>query len=433
MDDSLDFLTLSERPISSAPSDVVNLSELLQECATSVLNRSLQVTYGSDDGHRKPVTLEMHVAERNQGWFARVPAADLRRCIGNLVANAFAYTDEGVVRVILHSVEEEVKSGKTMIRIEVVDTGRGIPSEFIESGKLFVPFRRGEAFKAGAGLGLPIVMSLVSAHGGRLVLNSTVGKGAFPPFTFSYIRRSHPSPSAGTSVQVFFPLTLVTSERAPAFRRSLSGDIVTLERLATSPDRVLSPVNESPSPVDMLSPPPVSLGSPAQSFTPPQRCSPDQLPLPTAASPPETALSRGRRVKVFVVEDNIVSRNLLGTLIRKKGWDFLSAADGEKGVELFRDSGFRPDLTVMDIGLPKLDGIGASHEIRRIEAEKGWDRHKIVRLVVSFVSLPALIDVNLSFRRSPSLLSRVKKTRRRRWVPTVPVRPPSPPFFSSFL
>ncbi|GAA6026717.1 hypothetical protein JCM10207_005581, partial [Rhodosporidiobolus poonsookiae] len=63
-----------------------------------------------------------------------------------------------------------------MISIEVSDEGRGMDDAFLTSGQLFVPFKRGEAYKSGAGLGLPIVASLVAQHDGRIGVKSALGK-----------------------------------------------------------------------------------------------------------------------------------------------------------------------------------------------------------------------------------------------------------------
>lgn len=63
--------------------------------------------------------------------------------------------------------------------IAVADTGPGIPPERLDA--VLKPFGRGESAiarsKEGTGLGLPIVKSLVEAHGGKLQLDSMVGRG----------------------------------------------------------------------------------------------------------------------------------------------------------------------------------------------------------------------------------------------------------------
>jgi signal transduction histidine kinase len=62
------------------------------------------------------------------------------------------------------------------VRIEVADTGPGIPADF--QNTIFEPFVRGPQESAsGMGLGLATVKRLVKAHGGEITLRSTPGKG----------------------------------------------------------------------------------------------------------------------------------------------------------------------------------------------------------------------------------------------------------------
>lgn len=99
-----------------------------------------------------------------------------------------------------------------------------------------------------------------------------------------------------------------------------------------------------------------------------------------------TTSRRRRPLRVLGCEDNAIARKLLAALLKQKGYEFVAANDGQKGVDAFKE--FRPDVTVMDIGMPVKDGIQASHEIREIEAERGWTRHKIVRPSSSLARCP---------------------------------------------
>jgi two-component system phosphate regulon sensor histidine kinase PhoR len=99
----------------------------------------------------------------------------------NLLSNAIKYTPQGgEVHVRMEPHEENGTIG-----IEVSDTGVGIPKEDLP--KMFEKFFRVEANKKmakGTGLGLNLVKNIVEAiHGGRVILNSEVGKGS----TFSIV------------------------------------------------------------------------------------------------------------------------------------------------------------------------------------------------------------------------------------------------------
>lgn len=66
--------------------------------------------------------------------------------------------------------------------------------------------------------------------------------------------------------------------------------------------------------------------------------------------------------KILLVEDNEMNRDSLSRILKRKGYEVLIAVDGEEGVA--RALADAPDLILMDIGLPKLDGFGAIAQIR---------------------------------------------------------------------
>ena len=66
--------------------------------------------------------------------------------------------------------------------------------------------------------------------------------------------------------------------------------------------------------------------------------------------------------KVLIVEDDTNIAELLHLYLEKEGYDTAVASDGGKGVELFRS--FRPDLVLLDIMLPVMDGWSVCKRIR---------------------------------------------------------------------
>lgn len=100
-----------------------------------------------------------------------VDPAFLAIVVGNLVRNAVAHTEDGMIRVRLLS-----------DRIEVTDTGRGIDSE--EMGRVFQRYYRGPE-STGSGIGLSLVKRICDRHGWAIELESRVGGGTTAVLRFA--------------------------------------------------------------------------------------------------------------------------------------------------------------------------------------------------------------------------------------------------------
>ena len=104
----------------------------------------------------------------------------------NLINNALKFTKNGEVKVIL--TVNEINEEFTSIHFKIVDTGIGIPKEKMES--VFDSFSQGSIEinrkYGGTGLGLTIVKKLVHILGGKINLESEVGKGSLFSFDLSF-------------------------------------------------------------------------------------------------------------------------------------------------------------------------------------------------------------------------------------------------------
>jgi two-component system, OmpR family, heavy metal sensor histidine kinase CusS len=104
---------------------------------------------------------------------AEVDRTLMQRAVGNLVSNAVAHTQSGGSVVIAASSESAV------VRIEVTDTGIGIPPEALP--RVFDRFFRVDPSRSqvsgGTGLGLAIVQGIMLLHGGKVEIASQPGKG----------------------------------------------------------------------------------------------------------------------------------------------------------------------------------------------------------------------------------------------------------------
>jgi signal transduction histidine kinase len=118
-----------------------------------------------------------------------------------------------------------------------------------------------------------------------------------------------------------------------------------------------------------------------------------KLPLWQAASLPQEAHASSAeaqegsaRRKILVVDDNRDSAMSLSLLLELDGHDVRRAYDGIEALEIAED--FRPEVTLLDIGMPRLDGYGAARELRRRDWAKdsllvaltGWGQQEDKRM-----------------------------------------------------
>jgi two-component system heavy metal sensor histidine kinase CusS len=155
------FLARSESPLTHLRREPVDVGELLG---------GVQEYYeasAADGG----VSLTTTVADKPV--IAELDRTLLQRAVGNLVSNALANTPPGGEILLGTSADSST------IRIEVSDTGVGIPAEALP--RVFVRFFRVDSSRSqgsgGTGLGLAIVQSIVQLHGGNVQIWSQPGQG----------------------------------------------------------------------------------------------------------------------------------------------------------------------------------------------------------------------------------------------------------------
>lgn len=105
----------------------------------------------------------------------------------------------------------------------------------------------------------------------------------------------------------------------------------------------------------------------------------------SAAAAPDAAVDG---LRVLVAEDNETNQQVVRTVLNALGVDPVVVADGRAAVEAW-DQG-RWDLVLMDVQMPVRDGVSATRDIRRLEAERGLAPTRIVALTAN--ALPAQVD-----------------------------------------
>ena len=156
----------------------IELGQLKQEMAeialNDVINRSLE---GLDIvARKKGLQLTVELPDRSPVIYGS--SRRLQQVVTNLTNNAINYTNEGSITIKLTEDTDE-------IRVEVIDTGIGIPAKDLP--RLFDEFSRGSNVEIkGSGLGLSISRRIITAHGGKIWVESPLledGRGSKFIFT----------------------------------------------------------------------------------------------------------------------------------------------------------------------------------------------------------------------------------------------------------
>jgi CheY-like chemotaxis protein len=86
---------------------------------------------------------------------------------------------------------------------------------------------------------------------------------------------------------------------------------------------------------------------------------------------------------ILVIEDYSDSRTLLSSLLRAKGYKVVEARDGKEG--LLQANRVTPDLILMDLAMPEMDGVVATRQLR--------ERHTLSRIPIFVMTAYATADV----------------------------------------
>jgi PAS domain S-box-containing protein len=133
--------------------------------------------------------------------------AQIEQVFLNLIINACHAMPEGG-RLTIHTAYEPLASGAGTLRIEVADTGTGIPTEHL--GRIFEPFfttkgRLGQSDLPGTGLGLSVSHGIVTSHGGEITASSRAGAGSTFTLRFPAEAGTQPAPLAVTDPPLASP------------------------------------------------------------------------------------------------------------------------------------------------------------------------------------------------------------------------------------
>ncbi len=335
----------------------------------------------------------------------------VRQCLFNLISNAAKFTKDG--RIVLEAGRERMEGvdspgPEDWIVFRVSDTGIGMDAEQIL--KLFQAFTQADASTTrkfgGTGLGLAITRSFCHMMGGDVTVRSVAGEGsAFTikiranveepveaePEAIAPDESAEPymePPAPGTCVLVIdddatqrdllrrflakegFPAeTANGGEEGLRLARQLRPLAITLDVMMPGMDgwSVLAALKADPdlrdTPVIMLTMVDdqkrgLAMGAADYVTKPVDRAHLTQILQRYACLEPPCT--------VLLVEDDVATREVMGTMLRKDGWAVLEATDGRQALDHVELK--RPHLILLDLMMPEMDGFEFAASLRENEA-----------------------------------------------------------------
>lgn len=146
-----------------------------------------------DESEQDHVSVSLDIAQR-PSWRTNISPGSWTRIITNILGNAIKYTKAGLITVKLRY-KKSVKAHRIDIELVIEDTGQGISLEYLRN-HLYTPFMQENSHSVGTGLGLSIVKQIVEELGGRLAVESEVGRGTKVIITLPRDFESPTTPSA---------------------------------------------------------------------------------------------------------------------------------------------------------------------------------------------------------------------------------------------
>ncbi|WP_281459416.1 Histidine kinase [Pseudomonas sp. E141] len=311
----------------------------------------------------------------------------VRQIVSNLLSNALKFTRFGRVDVRLSPHEDGV-------RIEICDTGIGIPQE--AQARILQPFTQAGAGITrqfgGTGLGLALTYNLCEAMQGRLTITSEAGFGS--QFCADLPLPCH---TAATPVEPLHGNVVAITDRgsglAELLNMLLPGWGLDYERrsvddglLGLKPDILITDCPECLFTMRPTFDAPILLVTAYGSFLPSEEAA-ALAPLLQQARPLARhalyqilrralqsdattindaqieTLAPSKRGRVLLVEDNPVNQLVAKGMLVKLGCEVIVAAHGAEALDLLEQRDF--NLVLMDCNMPVMDGYEASRQIRR--------------------------------------------------------------------
>lgn len=420
INDILDFSKIESGKLQITPHSS-NIRELIYDTASilipSIAGKGLSLLINIDSDVPHKIMLDDH---------------RLRQVIINFLSNAVKFTESGSITININKVEEN--SLTVSLLFEVIDTGIGIAKNKQES--VFKAFSQEDGSVTrkfgGTGLGLSISAELIQLMGGTIKLESDKGKGCRFYFTLVFdviaqdivpniipieqkklaiVNKSHVLSQKTIQNIEYYSFDIVEQFDSVKDFFSARIQINKIVYLQQSPHDTLKDIDliskynpkaliiivrhhndelvDYGSKIDGLVTYPLlgkrllnSLLGNSTLKTHKVVVEPEIVSKVIDNEPVEIASVYGN--KVLLVEDNLINQKVATVVLRKCGFDFDIANNGQEAVDFF-NKGNRYLIVIMDCMMPIMDGFTATEEIRKIELRDQLNETPIIALTAAVV------------------------------------------------
>jgi CheY-like chemotaxis protein/nitrogen-specific signal transduction histidine kinase/HPt (histidine-containing phosphotransfer) domain-containing protein len=351
----------------------------------------------------------------------------LRQIVLNLMGNSLKFTERG--EVVLRVEAESLTEGEAALHLRIADTGIGIPKE--KQASIFQAFSQAETSTTrkygGTGLGLSISSRLVGMMGGRIWVESDVGKGSTFHFTARFgLAREPVKPASSLPVRLRDQPVLVVDDNATNRRilRDLLASWHMKPTAVAGAKEALAALNQAAAAgrpfalavLDVMMPEVDGFTLAEQIKQRPELAQTALLMLTSSGQPEEAARCRalgidtylmkpvkqpdlldgilaalrlslqrpgsarpggaaapeaGRPLRILLAEDNVVNQKLATRMLEQQGHAVTVAAHGKAALAALERQAF--DVVLMDMEMPEMGGLEATVRLRG--REKGTGRH----------------------------------------------------------
>jgi DNA-binding response OmpR family regulator/nitrogen-specific signal transduction histidine kinase len=320
----------------------------------------------------------------------------IKQILINLLSNAFKYSDKGEVTVILDKEDN-------FYCLKVKDEGIGIPEENLSD--IFDEFRQVDGTYTrkvgGTGLGLSITRKLIEMLGGKIQVESTLGKGScftlYLPVNFDEKKEEDEGINIGLRAREHKKLILSVDDDLNVQRlykqylndhgfdvvkldgsedvvekvKEILPDVILLDIMLPNKDgwEILTELKNTKETRNI----PVIMASVLSERNLAYRMKADEYLIKpvTQEELVETiykTTSKEDGIEVLIADDDENFLNLMGQFLREEKIPYTLARDGEEALKKMLDR--KPDILILDIMMPKKDGFTVLEEVRKAETIK---------------------------------------------------------------